>query len=316
MSKEVLVNSVEQTKIINYRGGTIEYSVLEVSSDKNPVIIVPGFTEGRFVLRDFAKTMHDEGGSEVVFPDQPILAKGAKLPILDHHAEALLSIIGFEGLANRPVDFIAHSLGALVAVRAAELAKDRGISSFDSEKGSHTIFIAPAGSNDKENLFYLGGRWLKFIQREANPTPLFSSLTRELDPTGEMLKAGQRNANANKPKTAKEVLVLAKKERIYRSLGDLGLKPFVFGYANDVLIPHKVVEAVLSRNVDSLAGYAAPIDNGVVGADSFKDFKAKTGLSGEEANKAWAHHYRNAGHNDLLFHPERTVKAILQVLEQ
>ena len=316
MSKEVLASPSEETKNTEYPGGTVEYSVLGASSDKSPVIIVPGFTESRFVLRDFAETLHEQSGREVIFPDQPVFGKKTKLSALDHHAEALLSIIGFERLSKHPVDFITHSFGSLVAARAAELAKERSITSFDSEKGSHTVFIAPAGSNNKESLLYLGGRWLKFIQREANPTPLFSSLTKELDPTGEMLKAGQKNANANMAKTIEEVLVLVQKERIYKNLGDLGLRPFVFAYAKDVLVPHKVIKTVLEENADRLAGYAVPIDSGGVGADSFQDFKAKTGLFGKEANKAWAHHYRNAGHNDLLFHPERTVKAVLQVLEQ
>lgn len=316
MSKEVHFNSSEQSKQTEYSGGNIEYSVLKSVSDGNPVIIVPGFTEGRFVLRNFAETFHELGSRTVVFPEQPTFKNESKISILDQHAEALLSIINNENLDDEPVDFLAHSFGAIVVARAAELAKERGITSFDSEKGSHTVFIAPAGTNDNENLAYLGGRWLKFINSEANPVPIINIQTKELDPTGEMLKAGQKNATANIAKTVKEVRVLAKKERIYAGLGDAGLKPFVFGYASDRLFPHRVVEPVLSRNAVNLAGYAVPIDNSGVGAGSFSEFKIKTGLKGRAAKKAWAHHYRNAGHNDFLFHPERTAKAVLQAIEQ
>lgn len=316
MSKEVRVSSSEQPKHIRYFGGSIEYSVLESTSEGNPVVIVPGFTEGRFVLRNFAETFRGLADRTVVFPDQPVLSEKSRISVLDQHAKALLAIIDNENLEDKPVDFIAHSFGAMVVARAAELATELGITSFDSEKGSHTVFIAPAGTNDRENLAYLGGRWLEFMSSEANPVPIINIQTKELDPTGEMLKAGQKNATANIAKSAKEVRILAKKKRIYAGLGNAGLKPFVFGYASDRLFPHRVVEPVLSRNADNLAGYAVPIDNSGVGAGSFSEFKTKTGLKGRAAKKAWAHHYRSAGHNDFLFHPERTAKAVLQVIEQ
>lgn len=305
-------NSQSVHKETDYPGGHIEYAVAGLSNEKhNPVFVVPGFTEGQAVLKDFAETLSEQGERQVIYPDQPELKD--KKPVLDHHAEALLAIIDNEGYGDRPVDIIAQSFGALVAVRAAELAKERGLKCLDAGQGSNSVFIAPAGSNDKENLLYLGGRWLKFVNREAHPIPALSTLTKELDPSGEFAKAGQKNVMADLPKTVKEVLELSRKESIYSKLGELGLKPHIFGYASDVMYPHKVVKTVLDANGDSLNGYSVPVDSGGIGAGSFGEFKEKTGLSGKEAKKAWAHHYRNAGHNDFLFHPERTVKAILQI---
>jgi pimeloyl-ACP methyl ester carboxylesterase len=296
----------------DYPGGEVDYAVIGSPSDiHNPVVIIPGFTEGQTVLKRFAETLSEKGEREVIYPDQPVIKD--KKPIIDHHAEALLAIIENEGYGDRPVDIIAQSFGALVAVRAAELAKERGLKCLDAERGSNSVFIAPAGSNDNENLLYLGGRWIKFVNREAHPIPALSALTKELDPDGSMAKAGQKNVMASLPKTIKEVIELSRKENIYSKLGELGLKPHIFGYASDVMYPHKVVKTVLDANGYSLNGYSVPVDSGGIGAGNFGEFKEKTGLSGKEAKKAWAHHYRNAGHNDFLFHPERTVKAILQI---
>jgi hypothetical protein len=298
-------------KTAEYNGGSVDYSVIEGSAEHNPILIVPGFTGGRTALQSFANELNDGSGRQVIFPDQPVLDKQQKngLPIIDHHALALLSIIKNEKLEDSSVDFITHSLGAMIAVRAAELAKVQGIKSFESREGSHAIFVAPAGSNDKENIIFLGGRWVKFITKDT-------FYREQLDPTGEMKKAGQKNFSNNLGKTAKEVLELRKKSTIYSYIGDTGLKPFVLGYANDSMFPDKVIRRVLENSGTNLAGYSVPIDNGGVGAGNFEEFKAKTGLRSKEARQKWAHHYRNANHADLQYHPERTVKAILQVIDR
>lgn len=293
-----------------YKGGSVDYTVIEGYSENNPALIIPGFTEGRFVLDSFAQSLNNQGDRTVIFPDQPQIDKRkTKLSIIDQHAEALLAIVEKEGLGQIPLDIITHSFGSLVAVRAAELAKDKGVTSFDHNEGSNAIFITPAGSNDKENLLFLGGRWVIFLKNGM-------AYGKELDPTGEMMKAGVKNFNKNLSKTIKETIALGKKSTIYENLGEVGLRPFVFGYASDDMYPHKVIKSIIKEGGEALDGYGVPIDTGGVGAGTFEEFKEKTGLAGKNAKKAWAHHYRNAGHNDLLFHPERTVKAILQVIDR
>jgi pimeloyl-ACP methyl ester carboxylesterase len=300
-----------QEKSADYIGGTIEYSIVGYSNNNQPVLIVPGFTEGRFVLQDFAEALSEQGNCLVLFPDQPILERkqAGKMSVIDQHANALLKIIEAENLSDQPIDIITHSFGSLIAARMAELAKEQGYSTLDSNKGSRSVFIAPAGSNSKENLLYHGGRWAKFMARSL-------PYGKELDLTSEMMKAGAKNLLSNPLKTSKEVVGLGKKEKIYKGLGKSGLRPFILGYAADDMYPHKVIESVIQENGDNLVGYSMPIDSGGVGAENFKQFQLKTGLSGKEAKKAWSHHYRNAGHNDLLFHPDRTVKAILQLWER
>lgn len=292
-----------------YAGGSVDYSILEGDIERRPFLIIPGFTGGRVALQNFATELNVESRRKVILPEQPSLAKHSKnqLAIINQHAEAILAIIKNEGLDDMPIDVITHSLGAVIAIKAAELAQAQGIRSFRSSEGSHAIFVAPAGSNDRENLFFLGGRWAKFIAKDTFYRP-------ELDPTGRMAKAGFKNFTKDPAKTSKEILELRKKSSVYSQLGAAGLRPFILGYANDSMYPHKVIKQVLQDNDEALAGYSVPVDNGVVGAGSFNEFKRKTGLPARAAKRAWAHHYRNANHADLQYHPERTVKAILQVI--
>lgn len=302
--------SNEQELTAHYPGGKVEYSVVGDKGEQNPVLMVPGFTIGKLVQRDFANSLHELGNREVIFSDQPVIDKDSKknLSALDLQAEAILAILKQQGLEHQPVDFIAHSFGSLITARAAELAAERGITSFDSKRGSHSVFIAPAGSNENENIFYLGGRFAKFMTKSI-------PYGRELDPTGGWMKAGTKNFTKNLRKTTKEILVLKEKEQIYKKLGRLGLKPHVLGFASDDLYPHKTIGSTAEKHGEALDGYSVPVDSSGVGAASFEEFKEKTNLTGKDARKAWAHHYRNAGHNDFLFHPKRTVKAILPILE-
>jgi hypothetical protein len=103
------------------------------------------------------------------------------------------------------------------------------------------------------------------------------------------------------------------------------VKPFIFIYANDNLMPYRLSGPNIEQNLDHLGGVAMPIDTGGVGAGSFEELKEKLEekariesrkLDGKELKAAWIHHYRAAEHGDMQFHPERTVKAVLQVLEQ
>lgn len=300
----------ERQEIAEYNGGKVDYSVVGEMTEHNPVVLVPGFTISRLVQRDFANTLSEQGKREVIFLDQPELQRKPKqkLSAVDHQAEALLAVIEKEGLSNRPLDFVAHSFGSIVLTRAAEIAHERNLAVFDGAEGSKVVFIAPAGSNKWENIAYLGGRFGHFM---VGGQPY----GKELDPTGDWMKAGMDNFFKNPAKTAKEIIHLSKRERIYSGLGGLGIKPFIIGYPGDYLYPDRTIKKAVKKHGERISGYAMPIDTHGVGAKNLGDFKEKTGLNGKDARRHWAHHYRNAGHNDLLFHPERTVNAILPILD-
>ncbi|MEX2006724.1 MAG: alpha/beta hydrolase [Candidatus Saccharimonadales bacterium] len=306
----------EQQKETSFDSGSVEYSVI-TSSDSgfNPVLIVPGFTIGRSVQRDFATELSRTGHRKVVFTEQPYLRKlQSRKPVIDRHAEAILAIIEQEGWAERPVDFIAHSMGAIIFTRAAELAHERGYNSFDSEQGSNVVFVSPAGSNEKESLLFLTRRFGRFTLGER----LVAS---ELDPTGEWMRAGARNFIKKPGKTLREINTLRHPERMYRRLGELGIHPLALGYNNDSLMPFSAAETTFMNEELSLRGYAVPVDSspvpkGATRGISFSSFRKLTGLSKKAAKKAWAHSLLNAGHNDLLFHPKRTANAALQILDR
>lgn len=308
--------TLEQQKIAEYIGGKIEYSVVGKSSEHNPVILIPGFTVGRLVQRDFAITLSEQGEREVIFSEQPTFTrKPSRKPAIDRHAEALLAIIEAQRLENRPVDFIAHSFGSIVFSQAAELAKERGLTSFDSDKDSHAVFIAAAGTNDKENIVALGSRFAKFMW---NGMPL----GKKLDPDGEWMKAGTKNFIKRPVKTGKEINVLRQKEKIYTKLGEMGIKPAFLGYPSDDLMPFASSESIIMNDGLDLLGYSVPIDyesrplTGSAKDVDLKKFIKMTGLTKDEAVKEWVRHPAGAGHNDFLFNPKRTVGAILYLLDK
>lgn len=315
---ENLTNQTEKPseieKIAEYTGGKVDYSVISEINAHNPVVLVPGFTISRLVQRDFANTLHEKGDRQVIFSEQPNFSwKPSMQPVVDRHAEALLAIIKAEDLGGRPVDFITHSFGSIIFTRAAELAKERALKSFDSDEGSRAIFISPAGTNDAENLFALGSRFVKFM---TNGAPL----GKELDPDGKWMREGLKNFVKRPLKTAKEVAVLQKKEVIYKKLGSLGIRPALLGYGSDDLMPFEASESVIMNEEFTGGGYSVPIDfeskvvKGATSDISLKKFRDLTGLSKEKAAKEWARHTLGAGHNDLLFNPERTVRAVLPIL--
>lgn len=316
---EKLAPQVEQgtelEKTAEYEGGKVDYSVIGETTDHNPVVLVPGFTIGRLVQRDFANTLHEEGDRQVIFSEQPNFSwKPSMKPVVDRHAEALLAIIETEGLNEKPVDFIAHSFGAIIFTRAAELAKERGVASFNGEFGSRAVFIAPAGTNKREGIIRLGPRFIKFMKNGA-------PLGKELDPDGEWMKAGMKNARSRPLKTLKEVGVLRKKEAIYNRLGAMGIKPSLLGYESDDLMPFRSAKSVVMNEDKPHSGYSVPIDIGdtpLKGAKpgiNLKEYQEITGLDKQKATKQWARYVIGAGHNDLLFNPHRTVNAVLPILD-
>lgn len=311
-----LEQNTEAQKTAEFGGGEVDYSVVgEATTEKNPVIIVPGFTVGRLVQRNFASVLHEQGQRQVIFSEQPDFSYMPSMkPVIDRHAEALLAIVKAEELEMRAVDFVTHSFGSMIFVRAAELAKARGLKSFEAEKGSHAIFVSPAGSSSEENIVRLGGRFATFM---INGTPL----GKELDPTGEWMKAGTKNFVKRPIKTVREIAVLRKKEAIYKKLGVMGIKPVLIGYHSDDLMPFSISESVFMDEDFAGGGYSVPVDTASkplasnISELSLKKYTEVSGLDKKEAAKTWARHHLGAGHNDLLFNPERTVRAILPVLD-
>ncbi|HLG91176.1 MAG TPA: hypothetical protein VI336_03415 [Candidatus Saccharimonadales bacterium] len=329
MSKEVHTESGEPQKTdippsvaketLRTNEGQVDYlEIGQENPDANPIVIVPGFTQGVEVLEDFGAELSRLGDRQVFVLDQlkrddkswegpkPFSREG-RLG-LEQQTSTLLQFLSDRDLTEKPVDFIANSFGAPVAIRAAELADRRGWSCFKAEAGSRMALISPAASKKGEFLVPLGGRFAWWMGKNIGNSKF-------LDPDGSMMKAGIQNSMEDLAKTTNEVRVLARTRLPYQRLGEIGVKPVVFSYASDGLMPYRIMDSTLEPNMDQLSGIATIVDPENIGAGSFREFKQKTGLSGKAAREAWAHHYRRADHSDHQFHPKRSAKAVLQVFE-
>jgi hypothetical protein len=187
----------------------------------------------------------------------------------------------------------------------AELAKERGIKALDADEGSMSIFLAPAGANKDEKLLLskgsLAGRFVfKFLLRDAKENKKF-------DPSGVGKRRAAKNLVRNPVKTGKEIWYLSKKESTYSKLGELGLKPAVVVFPDDVLQPQrlnqKTTDAYVSGEGDySLSGWSSAIGG----------LRRDTG----EGEDAWLGDYRHAGHNDHARHPEDVAKMVLGIFDR
>ena len=310
MSKEVLASQSDQfhqTKTAEYNGGKVGYSIFgDPNSELQKILVIPGFTEDSVTMQGFAEALTDGGQRQVIVTDQPSLKfkEGFTMPIIDHQAKANLAVISAEGLDDEPLAVVAHSMGAPIEVRMAKLAKERGIKALDTNEGSVSLFLAPAGANPDERLLLsrdsLASRFIfKFMSRDAKENKKF-------DPEGIGKKRAAKNFVGNPLKTWKETWYLSKKESTYSKLGELGLKPAVVVFPDDVLQPQrlnqKTTEAYVSGEADySLSGWSSAIGS------------LRTGTG--EGENAWLDDYRHAGHNDHARHPEDVAKLVLSIFD-
>lgn len=331
--KESLTEQFGDVKTTEYSGGTVDYSVLGPDqSTHHKIMVINGFTEDRITGREFAEALTEGRERTVLIADQPSYKNGVDLSAIDHQAEAYLALIVAEGLGHEPLDVVAHSMGAPILIRMAELAKQRGLTCLDIENGSKSVFLAPVGANEDEKLRYLTGR---FVGKFA---PQAKKETKKFDPSRLKEKTSMKNATKNLPKTLKEVVYISRKQQLFAKLGEVSLNPLIVEYANDPLMPGKNNKALQENftgvadgeyvdegNGYNIAGWVSVIDNTGVGARNFDEFKQNLetsmrgkgelgedeGLTKQEAKDKWMEHYRNAGHNDHSFNPERSARIVL-----
>jgi hypothetical protein len=276
------LKKISQT--VEYDGGSIQYVLFgEPSTEHNPIAVVPGYTEGLVALHNFARDLADDGDRQVLITEQPdVDHSNQKLDPIEHLAESWLSTIKVNGWQNRPVDVVAHSLGAIVFERAAALAYSREWKCFDITNGSKSIFLAPAGTNASESLASMTPRYIKLLQTIVAGSELRNAV--KSDNGIEILMAGTNNMIQQPRKYFKEVgPILRHRINYVDLLGKAGLKPFILGYNKDQLFSHNIIGATVLGNLEHTAGYSMPVD-------------------------------KKAAHNDLLY-KNLTARAVLQVLD-
>jgi hypothetical protein len=307
--------------------GSITYSLIgEASPDHHPIVWVPGADQGRINTFDAAKLLAENGHRQVLIIEQPVYdenipAEMKKDPdqALKFQAEAVLAactdaeLIGEgEDGEQKIIDAVGHSFGALVLERVKQIAKKRGIEAFDAEKGSKTVLPAPTGSNERETLRTLGGRWLPYAVKSTIEG-------KTLDPSGQKGKAIIANALADRGKTLGEVKAMATKRIDYETFG--GSRALV--YPEDVMFPEGklarkdkagFIRSIMEKDPDLDIGFATPIDNNKVAHKGLRRVIAKAAVL-TPMRKNYVRSYRGAGHNDPTDNPERTANAILNYLD-
>ncbi len=302
----------DRTEEIEYGLGKIKVAEYgEPTDTRNTVLVVPGYTEGLVALNNFSREVAEQGQRRVIFPEQPKSKHFNGLSSIDDQAEAILAIIEHKRLTDKPLDIIAHSMGALVFLRVADIAQARGYSCFDSEQ-SRSSLIAPAGFYESESFIKLASR---FAKRAKNFTFGDEALLTKTTENGREIGLGGPKSIARRPiASTKEIYPLAK-SRVSQELGRLSLSPQVLIYPNDELYSWDVIGNDLENSLELFSGVSMPVEYENPGAMSKEDFAEKTGLSGDELKEAWAKNHSNASHNDQLFMPRRTAKAVLQHLD-
>lgn len=313
MEKQKIPEELGPIQTANYYAGSVDYVVTGTPNPgRNRIMLVPGYTEGFVALGDFARALCDDNRHQVVLTDQP---RAKSKNVLDVQAEAILQIIEDNGWQDEPMDFVSHSMGAIITMRAAELAKLRRWKCFDSKAGSRSIFIAPAGMYDQESIRKITPRYLKLLGQ-------ISSGDKKLDKT--IANNGIKEFFDKPIQHSREALGPVIHERIVSGyLGEIGLKPTVFVYPEDPMYPHEIIAGRIIGNLQDYQGYATPIDavnKGVKAGyedSSFEEFKQKSGLKvgNKEQKSIYQRHYLGAGHNDLLYNARRTADAVLQLLD-
>lgn len=304
-------------KKVEFAGGRSSYELIGPKNpDRNPYLYIPGFAGSYTGVEGLAREL-SAGEDEVIVAGQPQRKKVDRLKsgsvfshedIIDLHADAILAIIEDQGLTHQPIDVACHSLGLMILERAAQKAKQKGYTCFDSEQGAHSYAITPAGLVSDEKLRRMAGRYVKFIVHDGKTA-------KKYDADRKIAIANSKVLLKQPAKTAGEVNALRGQVDVDK-LGELGLKPFVLVMGDDLMYPYKEAnpdkprgeagtvideaqklykpsdaarEALKSGDYDSealevndepntdpvFAGVASPVDNSYRTAQDFQTFKER-----------------------------------------
>lgn len=283
------LQAVKNAPIPERPNSTISYSRLaRQDATGNPILYVPGFTEGIVAKAPFGLAMA-EHGHDIIIPDQNRDAKPERKDATEEQATNYLAIIEAEGLQHSSVNIVAHSYGALIFAKMAQLAKQRGWSCFDEAR---VALVAPSGQYEDENLVKLGARFARMLISEVGSDKAFP------DETGLQMKAGQGIIKSNPVRAAQEVRSLNREMVSYEGLSQLVGKIGIFGYRDDKLYGHKQLQDGAQKAMEFGGSYAVPINYEL-----------------DENGEAVRINSAPATHNDEQFNPSRVAGAVSQFFD-
>lgn len=291
----------DRSSLPNRKGESLPYIYLGEQNDsqKKKVFYVPGFSEGPEGKAPFGIEMAKRG-YHVLIPGQnrQAVLEDATNKLNASYTQALdyLAVIEHEGLMYKSLDVVTHSYGTMVFEHMVRVAEERGWTCFDEAK---VAMLAPAGTNDKENMVKLGWRFVRSMLSEVASGKDFP------DPDGTMMKASIKNLAANIPRTAREMFHLFREKVDYEYLAKeskLG-RMAVFSFAKDRLYPFRVQKKMLQKIGELGIGVATPVSY-QEDKRRFKLFNRTKKIRGGDG----------ATHNDDSFNPGRAAGAVDQFL--
>lgn len=330
MSKEKDQPEYPNNHTVEFDQGSIRYSIIgEPNPAHHPIIWVSGAEQSRVNPIDIAEILATKGDRQVLIYEQPIykddVPAGSKMDAdkaLNFLADGVLAAAedaGFIG-EGRVVDAAAHSLGGLVLDRVKQRAEKRGIGSFNQNNGSRQVLIAPTGSNVRENLAWIGGRWVPYMIKSIAEAKI-------LDPGGLKGPALQKNVAADVPKFVGETKAMAKERIDYGKFGEA----LVLIYPEDRMFPENgparryrkrsfmkkpINRGFINNSLENgyPLSFVTPTSPEKVANKGLKRWLAKSAV-GSEARRKYVRSHRGAGHNDPTDNPDRTANVLLNYFD-
>lgn len=273
---------IKSTNSVESLGGQADYIYFRHETPRDgalPVLVASGWSEGTESLRDTAQEIFNDG-REVIVMDHARRG-GIKASDTDFHREithkatTLLNIL--DDAALEKVDVIAHSEGALNTVLAA---------SWQPERFRNIILVAPAGMIGGDTVPRLVGRFASKLKYDlVKGIPELKA--RDPKSAKRYMANPPKYFISNPAKALREVGAIAHTQidRQLPDLRDAGIRIGVLQSHSDRGFPDgRIQEQVIlddkAGNMDAYASVAAS----------------------------------DAGHDDIIIHPERTTRAALGML--
>lgn len=282
---------IKSTNSVESLGGWADYLYFQHETPREgalPVLVASGWSEGTQILRDTAQEIFDDG-REVIVIDHARRG-GIKASQTDFHREithkatTLLNILDDAGLEK--VDVIAHSEGALNTVLAA---------SWQPERFRNIILVAPAGMIGGDTVPKLVGRFASKLRYD--------------------LEKGIPELKARDPKKAKQYKVsplkyfIANPTKAFREVGAIAHTQIdrQLSDLREAGIQIGILQSHSDRGFPDERIYQQIVLQEAVNGPNPQDLQMSVdGYASVAAS--------DAGHDDIIIHPERTTRAALDML--
>ncbi len=258
----------------------------------NTLMFLPGFGESILAKLPFAFEMANQG-YDVILPGQNrkgLMHDDNKAPLAtDSQARNYEAVLANEGLLESPVDFAAHSYGALIFDGLVARIVSRRPDYF---KHSTAFLLSPAGVAPEHSEINRGVRWLAMMKSETHRDgQVFPDIGNEVK------LASLRNLARNPARSKAEDSDMLKKRLDFPVLCKYVGNVVIVPYLNDSMFPVEFLEPFIMEAIQAGATAIYPVP--------WLIMRDKSVLTDHDAT-----------HNDEGLNPSRVAGAIDQYLRQ